>query len=951
MTDEDAVDEAPLVPDAVTVEVPAGGRLIVMADLRLRRVKSETAVALSNELARVIEAVNGPCVLVLAGDTFDLAADAQLDPGPVMATHQRFSEAVAALAADQQGRVILLPGSRDASLAWHRQGVEAVRKRLGAEVALTVDTEILTGAGLRRVRVESGARFDPLDARSDPRNSAVRTLADHARRIVENLGEAGDGWLDGVEFVADPTRASAFVAGRLFHRKLIRRFGWLALPLLAAIPALVVGIITRLSGHRALARTIDAWAAGLAIAGVAIVTLSALLSVIWWWILRDPLRAVSIRGIAGVDDDVEPNDAARSAAGRLVEEGLTGLITGHTAEAELSALGPGFYANAGTCGPLATTREGRFGVPDVWVVEDRWSWIEVEAGADVAVRLNLARRQPPTTTLTERLLGRRQSEVSGRAEIVAAWPSGNDWPVPVPIDGARRRARRIGSLAIAIAGAMNLASAVIPPFHDRLEAVRDFVPLAISQAAAMVVALAGLLLLLLARGVRRGQRHAWVLAEITLAASFVLHVVKGLDLEEAIIAASTALYLLAKRRHFRVKADDRSVGRGLVVLVGGLTIAIVTATLSIKLIPGHRHKFLSWGQAFQASAERLVGITDIRIGGRMEQFMGPVMIAIAVGLVLYAGWIIFGPVVGRRLEAPEPADAERAREIIERSNGGTLAYFALRDDKRWFFWGNTLVAYAVSQGVALVSPDPIGPVVERRRAWFAFRHFADSHGWPIAVMGASEEWLPIYRSSGMRDMYVGDEAIVDVQRFSLDGPRNKAVRQAVNRVANKGYTIEFDDPAKLDPALEAELRGLMTESRRGEMERGFSMTLGRVFDPRDTGLLLAVCRNGEGRPVAFCQFVPAPGIGGFSLDLMRRSESADHPNGLTDFVVASTMGHLKEQGYSGLALNFATMRATLAGERGEGTQRRLERWMYRKMGDSMQIESLWRYNAKFDPDW
>ncbi len=45
------------------------------------------------------------------------------------------------------------------------------------------------------------------------------------------------------------------------------------------------------------------------------------------------------------------------------------------------------------------------------------------------------------------------------------------------------------------------------------------------------------------------------------------------------------------------------------------------------------------------------------------------------------------------------------------------------------------------------------------------------------------------------------------------------------------------------------------------------------------------------------------------------------------------------------------MRAVLAGERGDGTSRRVERWFYGKMSDSMQIESLWRYNEKFDPDW
>ena len=47
--------------------------------------------------------------------------------------------------------------------------------------------------------------------------------------------------------------------------------------------------------------------------------------------------------------------------------------------------------------------------------------------------------------------------------------------------------------------------------------------------------------------------------------------------------------------------------------------------------------------------------------------------------------------------------------------------------------------------------------------WGAFRRFADNRGWVTAVMGASEEWLPIYRATGMHDIYIGDEAVVTVQ--------------------------------------------------------------------------------------------------------------------------------------------------------------------------------------------
>ncbi len=239
---------------------------------------------------------------------------------------------------------------------------------------------------------------------------------------------------------------------------------------------------------------------------------------------------------------------------------------------------------------------------------------------------------------------------------------------------------------------------------------------------------------------------------------------------------------------------------------------------------------------------------------------------------------------------------------------------------------------------------------ERDELWTSFRRFADQHGWTLAVLGASEEWLPVYRRAGMRDLYVGDEAVTDVATFSLEGGTHKSLRQAVNRVAKYGYTMSFHDPSRIDEKLADELRVVMTKTRRGDVERGFSMTLGRIFDREDAGLLLAVAHDPEGVPVAFCQFVPAPGINGYSLDLMRR-DNGNHPNGLLDFILVNTMRKLRDDGYGRVGLNFATMRAVLAGELGDGISQRIERWFLRRMSDSMQIESLWRFNAKFDPQW
>ena len=100
-----------------------------------------------------------------------------------------------------------------------------------------------------------------------------------------------------------------------------------------------------------------------------------------------------------------------------------------------------------------------------------------------------------------------------------------------------------------------------------------------------------------------------------------------------------------------------------------------------------------------------------------------------------------------------------------------------------------------------------------------------------------------------------------------------------------------------------------------------------------------------------CQFVPSTEIDGCSLDLMRRRQDEALPNGVIDFVIVETILHMRRLGLRGLGLNFSVLRAVVSGERSDGSWRDIERRVLARLGDSAQIESLWRFNAKFHPEW
>jgi hypothetical protein len=229
------------VAEEIEIALDPGSRLVVLTGLGFRRTKSEAAIARSNELARRFESITGPCVIVLAGDSFDLEADTQSDPGPVLDTHQRLTDALAAIAARANSSVVLIPGTRDAALAWHRAGIETVERRLGAQVSLAVEALIVTGSDRHRIRIESGVCFDVRCSAETLRPASSTGDRGH---LGADTRPGGD-WLDGIDLLADPALEKAFVASRLFYRRVVHRFGWSVVPLLGSIVLLVVGRILR----------------------------------------------------------------------------------------------------------------------------------------------------------------------------------------------------------------------------------------------------------------------------------------------------------------------------------------------------------------------------------------------------------------------------------------------------------------------------------------------------------------------------------------------------------------------------------------------------------------------------------------------------------------------------------------------------------------------------------
>ena len=525
------------------------------------------------------------------------------------------------------------------------------------------------------------------------------------------------------------------------------------------------------------------------------------------------------------------------------------------------------------------------------------------------------------------------------------------------LKGGRRRAwiPGIASLLCLIIGLSDVLAIFKPAWHARLHNVNAFVPGTLTNVTRSADVIIGLMLVLLAHGLRRRKRRAWQAVLALLVFDIVIHFLhfpRDPRPYSAVVAIVLLAVLLFFHEDFYALGDPRTRGWNALRVLGILVVADLAIGLGY-LAMGPLDGSYSFPQRVQDVVYELVGVygpvqwaSDAR--GDLYHLLTS---ALGLFTLVVTVYLFLRPAQPRaRLGA---ADATRIRELLARQGDrDSLGYFALRNDKNviWSPSGKSCVCYRVVSGVMLASGDPIGDPEAWPGAIAEFLTVAARHAWRPAVMGCSELGAEVWcREGDLTALELGDEAIVNVAEFSLSGRSMRNVRQMVNRVAKAGYVAEIrrvgDIPrAELDRVIK------VTDSWRGSStERGFSMALGRIGGPGDGDcVLMTATENGVLR--AILHFVPW-GTDGLSLDLMRRDRTAQP--GLNDFLITEAIKAAPGLGVKRISLNFAMFRAALErGERiGAGPVLRAWRGLLVFASRWFQIESLYKFNAKFCPIW
>ena len=513
-----------------------------------------------------------------------------------------------------------------------------------------------------------------------------------------------------------------------------------------------------------------------------------------------------------------------------------------------------------------------------------------------------------------------------------------------------RRLPAVAAFAAAFVGLVNIASALTPNIRWRGHLMLDLEPV---EAMRLFHALAlpmGAALLLVAPYLLKRRRRAWQVAIVLMLVLGLFDLLKGLDFEETVITWGATAILLAGRKAFGVRHDPvtlrSAIWRVPLLGLGGLAAAAL-ATWASQGHPSLASVLRETGDLLRWQS----GPLHFHNHSAFHYHFAWIPLSVhlvELGTLLAIAYVIFRPLAAPRA-LPDPAARGWAADLVRAHGSDTLSFFKLRADKQYLFSGDgrAFAGYRIDNGVLLVSGDPVGPEDAIGQLLVQLRAFADSRGLKLGAVGASEQLRPRYEQLGLRTLYLGDEAIIELQRFSLEGRPIRKVRQSVTRLRKAGYEAELQELRSLDaPTLEA-IERVVERGRQGAPERGFSMTMDSIRGQNDDETLVVLARDHEGAIRGVLHFVPCYGRAAVSLSFMRRDPET--PNGLTEFLVATAAELLRERGLEELSLNFATFAKWMHSP---------TRWYERLLGKLValgnpffQIESLYRFNAKFFPRW
>jgi len=475
-----------------------------------------------------------------------------------------------------------------------------------------------------------------------------------------------------------------------------------------------------------------------------------------------------------------------------------------------------------------------------------------------------------------------------------------------------------------------------------------FMPDDLIAASSGMVLVSGLLLLILGVFLLQGSKRACYLGLFLTAFSFIGHLLKGIDYEEATLALAAFLTLLHTRKNYKFRPHPELTRVSYMVLLYSILALFAFGTTGFALMD-KRHFGIDF--EFWTSLETIFRLfflfddTGLVPQTRFAQNFIYIMYALG-GLELS---FIFFSWLRPHFSHPYNSEEDRAlaKAILKKYWNSTLDYFKVYSDKFFFFSKDKegFVSFKVTSSFAVVLGNPVCKNEEAMiQLVQGFDRFCEESGFVSIYYRVPYESLGMYKRLGKKIIPVGENAVVDLESFTLEGARMKTLRSEINSIGEKGYKVGIHE-APHDSVFMQRIEHVSHDWLKVLNLHEIAFAQG-VFD-RDIlkEQTILTVENPDGKVCAFLNIISGIGLKEASYDLIRKSHEA--PIEALDFLIAETLLYFKEQGYKLANLGLAP----LSGAKGSNLKEKVVRFTYENIKTLGHFKSLHSYKDKFHPKW
>jgi phosphatidylglycerol lysyltransferase len=509
--------------------------------------------------------------------------------------------------------------------------------------------------------------------------------------------------------------------------------------------------------------------------------------------------------------------------------------------------------------------------------------------------------------------------------------------------------RIVPAILIFSLGIVNIISAITPAIADRVRLLEDLIPISAMAVSNFTVFIAGAFLLLTAVYLLRGLRNAWMIAVILGIISFIGHLTKAIDYEEATLALLVVAGLVISRKQYYVRANPRLYSVGIWSGVFSVMVVLIYGTIGFYFLDKRQFGIdfdLTQSIGYTIKYFFLIGSSDLNPVSHFAKYF---LVSINISGFLSITFLLYTLLKPYFHLAEKDIEEEAKAEELKRKYGkSALDYFKTYRDKIIFCPNdlNAFLSYKVAGSFAVVLENP---VADNRQTMMKcvslFDRYCFDNGLKSLYYRIPEEDLPAYSELSKKTLFIGQEAVIDLNDFTISGVKNKALRNAINKVTESGYHSSVHLPPIKDGLLQ-KMKAVSDSWLESTNRREIVFSQGMFVWEELKNQTIITVENQEEKVAAFLNIIPDFKKGEATYDLIRKTP--DTPHGILDYIMVELFNYLKSQGYNSVNLGFAPMSGI---DDPHTFQERSMRFAYEKIKTFSHYRGLRNYKEKFFPVW